>query len=408
MKILNNFFEKPGFLGLLLAIYLINPLDLGFLLGYMIFALLITKGRFLKENIDFDAFLLTIFSLIYGAFYALDPEFGLQFILIYGVFPPTFYLLGKYLSNKVTTEENLFKSLITVGFLLSFSALISVLVSIMADGFGQIDRSLPMIWGDQVVSATIMGSYFVLNMCIPALLIVRQIKISLIMRIVMIVVFVLSLLCILRIGTRTQIVISLFTLLAALIFIIPKQSLKKNVIMFSIFIGGIILLIQNVKFDLSSDWLSAFADRMENNNGADIASGGGRTSRWVKSMEYLFKKPLGWDVEEFGHSHNLWLDVLRASGVLPFLLLIIFSIRSVIKVKKISSLNKKLLSFFNQIRIYTLALLLLFMVEPIFEGMFATFIVFCFLIGVITKFDSRYKLTKKEEQKIIKENEVQV
>ncbi len=408
MKILNNFFEKPGFLGLLLAIYLINPLDLGFLLGYMIFALLITKGRFLKENIDFDAFLLTIFSLIYGAFYALDPEFGLQFILIYGVFPPTFYLLGKYLSNKVTTEENLFKSLITVGFLLSFSALISVLVSIMADGFGQIDRSLPMIWGDQVVSATIMGSYFVLNMCIPALLIVRQIKISLIMRIVMIVVFVLSLLCILRIGTRTQIVISLFTLLAALIFIIPKQSLKKNVIMFSIFIGGIILLIQNVKFDLSSDWLSAFADRMENNNGADIASGGGRTSRWVKSMEYLFKKPLGWDVEEFGHSHNLWLDVLRASGVLPFLLLIIFSIRSVIKVKKISSLNKELLSFFNQIRIYTLALLLLFMVEPIFEGMFATFIVFCFLIGVITKFDSRYKLTKKEEQKIIKENEVQV
>lgn len=374
----------------------------------MIFALLITKGRFLKENIDFDAFLLTIFSLIYGAFYALDPEFGLQFILIYGVFPPTFYLLGKYLSNKVTTEENLFKSLITVGFLLSFSALISVLVSIMADGFGQIDRSLPMIWGDQVVSATIMGSYFVLNMCIPALLIVRQIKISLIMRIVMIVVFVLSLLCILRIGTRTQIVISLFTLLAALIFIIPKQSLKKNVIMFSIFIGGIILLIQNVKFDLSSDWLSAFADRMENNNGADIASGGGRTSRWVKSMEYLFKKPLGWDVEEFGHSHNLWLDVLRASGVLPFLLLIIFSIRSVIKVKKISSLNKELLSFFNQIRIYTLALLLLFMVEPIFEGMFATFIVFCFLIGVITKFDSRYKLTKKEEQKIIKENEVQV
>lgn len=390
MKILNYYFEKPGFLGLLFAVYLINPFDLGFLVGYIIFAALFIKGKFIKKNLDLDLFLLLVFSLIYGAFYALDPEFGLQFILIYGVFPPTFYLLGKYLCNKAETEEVIFKSLIVVGFLLSFSAFISVLASIMQDGFGQIERSLPLIWGDDVVSATIMGSYFTLNMCIPAILVVRQIKLSLFMRIFMIIVFVISLLCILRIGTRTQIVISLFVLLSALIYVIPRQSLKKNLIMFSIFIGGIVLLIQNVNFDLSSDWLSAFADRMENNNGADIASGGGRTSRWVKSFEYLFKKPLGWSVEEFGHSHNLWLDVLRASGVIPFLLLVIYGVRSFFKIRRISKLNKEMLSFFNQIRVYSLGLFLLFMVEPIFEGMFATFIVFCFLMGVVTKFESRY------------------
>jgi hypothetical protein len=394
MKILKNYFDKPGLFGLLLAIYLINPFNLGFLLGYTIFALLIIKGEFLKNNIDFDVILLTTFSFIYAAFYALNLEFGLQFILIYAVFPPTFYLLGKYLCTKVESEETLFISLFFVGFLLSFSGLISILLSINEGGFGQIERSLPLFWENRIVSATVMGSFFPLNMSIPALLVVRQIKLSLILRIFMITVFILSLLCILRIGTRTQIVISLFTLLFALIYSIPRQSLKKNIIIFSIFSIGIVFIIQNVTFDLNSDFLSAFADRMENNGGSDIASGGGRSSRWVKSFENLFTKPLGWSVKEFGHSHNMWLDVLRASGVIPFLLLVIFTIRSVIKIKRVSNLNKEMLSFFNQIRVYALALFLLFMVEPIFEGMFSTFVLFCFLMGVITTFEKRYLITR--------------
>lgn len=389
MTILTNYFEKPGLLGFLLAVYLINPFDLGHFVGYIIFALIFIKGKFIKENLDLDLFLLSLFSLVYGGFYALDPKDGDQFILIYSVFPPTFYLLGKYLCSKVKNEESLFKSLFFTGFLLSFSALVSVLLSITVEGFGQIDRSLPLIWGDDLVSATIMGSYFTLNMCIPAILIVRQIKLSILLRIFMIIVFVLSIMCVLRIGTRTQIVISLFTLLASLFYIIPRQSFKKNLILFSIFILGLFFIIQNVKFDLSSDVLSAFADRMDG-SGSDIASGGGRSSRWFKSLENLFKKPLGWSVEEFGYSHNLWFDVLRASGAISFITLIIYFIRAFFKIKRITSLNKKMVTFFNQIRVYTLALFLLFMVEPILEGMYSTFIVFCVIMGLITKFESRY------------------
>lgn len=290
------------------------------------------KSDFLKENVDFEFVLLALLSLTYGAFYALNPEFGIQFILIYGLFPPTFYLLGKYFCIKAENEDTLFKSLFFVGLFLSFSSLVSVLLNIIEKGFGQINRSLPLIWGDDVVSATIMGSFFTLNMCIPAILVVRQMKLSLVLRIFMLTIFILSLLCILRIGTRTQIVISLFTLLASLIYIVPRQSLKKNVIIFSFFILTIVVIIQNVNFDLNSDVLSAFADRMENNGGSDIASGGGRTSRWIKSLEYLFTKPLGWNVKEFGYSHNLWLDVLRAQGVIPFTLLIIYTIRSFFKI----------------------------------------------------------------------------
>lgn len=400
MTILNHYFEKPGVLGFLFIIYLINPFDLGYLVGYLIFALLIFKGKFLKENFDLDTFILTLFSLIYAGFYALEPEFGLQFILIYGVFPPIFYLLGKLLCSKVSNENTLFKSLFFVGFFLSFSALVSVLFDIAQNGFGQINRSLPMLWSDDLVSATVMGSFFTLNMCIPAILIVHQIKLSAILRSLMILVFILSIMCVLRIGTRTQIVISLFTLFISLIYIVPRQSLKKNVLLFSSFAIGLFFIFQNVQIDLSSDVLSAFADRMDG-SGSDIASGGGRSSRWIKSLENLFVKPLGWSVEEFGYSHNLWLDVLRASGVIPFVLIIIYFIRASLKIKRITSLNNQMLSFFNQIRMYCIALFLLFMVEPILEGMYPTFIVFCFLIGVITKFEYRYLKIQKETKKPI-------
>ena len=57
-------------------------------------------------------------------------------------------------------------------------------------------------------------------------------------------------------------------------------------------------IYKNVSFDLNADWLSTFAGRMEGGSG-EVASGGGRTERWVKSIEYIFEKPLGWSLDEF-------------------------------------------------------------------------------------------------------------
>lgn len=375
--------------------YLINPFKLGFLFGYPLILVILSKQSFIKKNLDLDFLLLLVLSAVYALFYAFDPVQGTQSIIVYFIFPALFYLLGKYIWSRLGNTHALFVLLMIVGVVYSLSGLISVMINIMENGFGQIDRSIPMFWSPSAdgVAATIMGSFFVFNMCIPALLVYVPKKLNLLFRIAMISIFILSILCVLRIGTRTQIAIFVITTLVSLIYIIPRQSLRRNTIMFIVFVGGVFFLIQNLSIDLNSDLLSAFADRMEGSN-SNLASGGGRTQRWTKSLEYIFVKPLGWKVEEFGHSHNLWLDVLRVSGIIPFFLLIIFSVRSYINIKRATKIDKKEIYFNNQIRIYALGLFLLFMVEPIFEGMFSLFVVFCFLMGIVNKYRTeRLKFT---------------
>lgn len=376
------------FISFFLFLYLLNPYNLNIYFGYMIVVLILTKKQVILNNFNAKFILLLAFSIIYALFYALDPLGGSQFIFAYALFPPSFYLLGSYICERLNRNPRfLFYFLFIAGLLFSLTPLISVLLNLIEGGFAQLSRSLPLFWNDQMVSATIMGSYFTLNMCIPALLVVRQKKSNLPYKIIAIVVFLLSLACVLRLGSRTQIVISLIALFGSLLYIIPRQSMKRNMITFIVFFVGISFLISNVSFDLNQDWLSTFAGRMDK-GGSDIASGGGRTERWTRSLENMFTKPLGWSVDEFGYSHNLWLDILRASGIIPFILLVVFSIKSFFTIKNADSKNNKNFSFNNQVQIYALAFFLIFMVEPIIEGAFSLFVLFCLVIGVINKYQT--------------------
>ena len=136
---------------------------------------------------------------------------------------------------------------------------------------------------------------------------------------------------------------------------------------------------------MNADWLTTFAGRMSGGVG-EVASGGGRTERWAKSFEYLFIHPLGWNLKEFGYSHNMWLDVLRVSGIIPFVLLIIYSIKSFFQVKRAIAISKENVLLNGQILFYAIAFFLLFMVEPIFEGLFSLFVVFCLYKGILNKY----------------------
>lgn len=363
--------------------------------GYAIVGLILIKKQFLLKYLDSIFFLLLISSIIYALFYALNPQGGAQFIVVYAFFPATFYLLGKYIYIKLNGNRvHLFYFLFLLGALYAITPLISVLLNIKEGGFGQLDRSLPLFWNGQLVTATIMGSYYTLIMCAPSLLIVQQKKYSWLFTITAIFLFLLCLACALRIGSRTQIFIFLIVLFCSLIYIIPRQSRRRNFITFLVFTVGVFLVVKNLSLDLNQDWLATFAGRMEKGGGDDIASGGGRSDRWMKSIEYIFIKPLGWDTEEFGHSHNLWLDVLRVSGVIPFFLLLGFSIKSFLTLKSAISKNKMNFAFNNQLIVYFIAFNLVFMVEPIFEGVIEMFALFCLFMGIVVLYNS--ELQKNE------------
>lgn len=363
--------------------YLVNPLNYGFVFGYVMILIIVLKSKFIKNNLDLDFLIITLFTLIYGLFYAINPADGIQFIIIYTFTPPFLYLWGKYFSAKLANGTPIFFALIIMGFLFSISALISILLNIAEGGFVQHNRSIPMFWSDLPLSATKMGSYLTFNMCIPAILLSSSKKLNTITKILLTTTFVLSLICALRLGSRTQLVVMLATFLFALVYIFPKQTLKQNITVIFLLLIGIFFVFRNVSFDLNADWMTSFAGRMEGGT-SEMASGGGRTERWVKSFQYMFTDPLGWDLQEFGYAHNLWLDVLRAGGIIPFLILIIYSVRSFFQIKKIYKISNHI-SLNSLVYIYALAFLLLFMVEPIIEGVFPFFVLFCLYKGAINQ-----------------------
>jgi len=123
----------------------------------------------------------------------------------------------------------------------------------------------------------------------------------------------------------------------------------------------------------------------KNNN---VANAGGRSERWLKSIEHMFTDPLGWDVREFGFSHNLWFDVLRVGGVLSFVLLSIITIRVIKDLLKNLKNENVLLSSKVHLLVYFIAFILIFMVEPILDGMTSLFVLFCLFSGILAQKNS--------------------
>ena len=183
----------------------------------------------------------------------------------------------------------------------------------------------------------------------------------------------------------------------------PKQGIKKNVTLILALLLGFILFIKNVSLDLNSDVLTAFADRMNDSNN-NVANAGNRSERWAQSFEYLFSHPLGWDVHEFGHSHNLWLDALRSGGAISFILLILVFVKASIILKKKLGNKKLSLPYRVHILVYFVGFFLIFMVEPILDGMTSLFVFFCLFMGLIAKKSivSKKMVSSTHSKKVIK------
>ncbi len=386
MKQIFKYISKLGYFNAFFITFsLLNVLDFGYLFGYICIILIFTKKEFLKSGIERNFLLLFFFTVVYGLFYALNPWKGVQFIILYILTPPAFYLWGKYMATVNQKTKTLFFVLIGLTIIYSLPALISVTMNIVEGGFVQAERNIPMIWGTVNVPATQMAAFFVFNMCIPALLLVSFKFIPKTVFVFLLTIFLLSVACVLRLGSRTQLGIVLLSLVIGLVIASPKMSFKENIRVYAVFFGIIFLIATQVSFDIDSDLFTSFAGRMKDDGAGDIASGGGRTNLWMNSIDNLFKKPLGWDLDEFGYSHNLWLDALRVGGFLSFFILILYYLRILNLIRKI--INNKSISISFQILCltYIIGFTSLFMVEPGIDGTFSLFLLFCLFAGLIRK-----------------------
>jgi O-antigen ligase len=117
--------------------------------------------------------------------------------------------------------------------------------------------------------------------------------------------------------------------------------------------------------------------------GHSISEGGGRMTRWTDAIELLFEHPWGYsDLRgiKVHHAHNLWLDVGRVAGVLPFVALLIVTISYGINFLNLLGRNDGFLcSIFLA---YNVVFFLSCMVEPIMEGMALYFYLYVMFWGM--------------------------
>lgn len=377
----------------LFIFFLLNPFDLGYLAGYLLVPIIYTRKDFLKKNLDSFFFILCVFSVVYALFYSFDPNRHIQTVIFYMLFPPAFYLLGKYFVSKTQNISQLYILFFIVGVLYSFTALASVTLNLMKGGFAQFDRTIGLFWNGRPVTATLMAAFFTYNMCIPVLLLIPKKGFKLMYRLIAAMIFVASLLCTFRLGSRTQLAICLISVVMGLLFIVPRQSIKQNFRLFGLLGILAVVLLKFISFDLDADYLSVLGNRLQETDSTGTA--GNRTQRWAKSLTNLFEKPFGWGRSEFGYSHNLWLDVAQSTGLLPFSLLLIFTVKSTLKISKVILTKNQNLPFQTMTVTYFMVTHLLFFVEPVMLGAFYMFVLFCFYQGATNVYVNNWLSTEK-------------
>ena len=366
------------------VLYLINPFGIGFLFGYILILALLLNGKKLIHFLDRDFVFLSLFTISYALFYALDRSSGVQLIFIYAFFPGFFYLFGKYLSVPNLSTSKLVLLFFGIGFVFSFSALISVLLDLRTGGFVQLSREIPMVWNGEPKKATLMSAYLTFNMCLPIIYLIKQRKIPILLQLAAGIIFITSLLSVFRLGSRTQLVICFLSIVLSLLFIIPKQTVKANTKLFLFLLLITALILKFVPLNLNADYFSVLGSRLQESD--NTSSAGGRSALWLQGLENLFAHPLGWQGPNVRYAHNLWLDVARYAGIIPFGLLLIFTLRSLRNTFKAVQKAPKELLLNTTMLILTMASMLIFFVEPVMEGLFFLFTVYCLFQGIFNAY----------------------
>ncbi len=204
-------------------------------------------------------------------------------------------------------------------------------------------------------------------------------------------------------GTRTQFaILLLIVILAALQFAYSEQGiagvLKCIGIMAVISLIAFLLYHFNVLSIREYILNTNLAARYERRASLENADSFRFQSFWIGLRE-LIQYPMGGRASQI-YRHNMWLDVGRVSGIIPFCLLLVYSIKNFANVTVIWK-NTKILP--------SLRYLLLFLyigayvncfVEPIWEGALNFFLALCVVDGMVSAMMRRLENDPTPEESV--------
>lgn len=362
----------------------------------------------LKRYMDRTFFMLFLFSFFYVLLLLLQGNVVSWFSLFsYLIAPLIFYSLGGYVVDCCSYPKQIVAFIFILILLYSLVLYISAFIDIIDGGFLNINRSFSVYniydGADELsLNATLYGLVASLGLSGFGWFFVRNIG-SLSIRVGFLFLSIFSLITVLHLINRTGIVVFIASFLSVIIFCFKK----KIHILFAICVVFVVVLVSLFYFNvLDQTILDAYVNR--NQNIGQVQTFGGRTDKWFIGIQNLIDYPFGWyDSAHPNFVHNLWLDIARVGGVIPF---VFFTLATVFSYSRMIKLLK-----LNEIQISPLLLglnvcfLLSSMVEPVIEAMPLYFYLYILLWGMQNRIYENEKESKcKKTYKCVENNRVEI
>lgn len=351
----------------------------GYYIFYLTFFYLFYHKAF--RLVDGMFFLLLIWGISYGfANYINTKTISYPTVLLHIINCPILYLAGKYVAR-----YNDLRSLPVLLYYLALSialiSLLSVFQDIAKNGFyviGLAGRNIPLIGIENVegyIAATGISSRLML---LVSFFVFVMLPYSWLKKIVFVVGAFLAIYCAMRVQSRTTVVGLALIFFTIVIWSWKSLSKKQKRILF-LGVGVIVYVIFYVLNHYSEEL--AIIDRFQTD---EIETGGGRTYRLLNVASHMWDYPLGG--MEIRHAHNLWFDCARVAGILPFMLLIVIALKYIFYLSQVIRNDSIDLMLRYTFWILSLAILIVFLSEPVLEGIPMVFEFFCFIFGMIPVF----------------------
>ena len=344
---------------LLLVVVLSTTFFTGNMMRALFFCASVLVFQPILKLFDDNALLILLYSIFYVLFAYINGALNISGV-IYNLVPGVmFYIYGVWVGRcNYDKRDKLIWFYIIVIFAFASNIYLNLFMNIRSVGsIINTERVLESSNHVMIASATLIGLYVSLGLaCLPIFFFDKGWKLR---RIIALLIFILSLLTVIFLLNRTGLLIASIVMLVSFLY---KSKGASYDIVNSLFLILIMLLVCYILF--SDSWttiMTAYADR-----NIDIATGGGRLNRWTEGCWYLITNPIGWS-DKAKYAHNMWLDVARVSGVIPFALLAIITYRYFKVLKKYCKVSRDV--FFNVacISIFTCFMCTCF-VEPVVQG----------------------------------------
>lgn len=293
-----------------------------------------------------------------------------------------FYCLGKYIIDKIDFKYQICSILIIIIALYSLELYTSIVGSILSTGSILNTSRLFYFGGDESrqLTATLVGLGASLGFIgLPMFIIYKDSKL---VRLSFLILFLFSLIITIHLINRTGLVVCILSLLVTLIYYYRSNTAQ---LLFIIILSVIVYYILLKLGAINQEILDAYASRNE----VDLVSGGGRFQKWVYALKQLFVSPFGW-AENAGKTvdyvHNMWLDIAKVVGIIPFITLVCCTISSFKVLLKLMKAQKDIVV--AMLLSLNVCFFISCFVEPVYGGLH--FFLYVMLWGIQKQYLVRY------------------